>query len=65
MVHTGVTFSLAQYSTPILSRAKQEADFMYTPGYVLHNPGVNGYSVSVLPLCVLEYGAHKNATPEK
>ena len=70
---TGVTFSLSRYSTPILCRAKQEVEFMYALGvaqYMLNdalcNPGVyiNGYSVCVCPLCVLEYERiripHKN-----
>ena len=29
---SGVTFSLVQYSTPILCSAKQDVEFMYTPG---------------------------------
>ena len=59
----GVTFSLAQYSTPILCMVKQKVEFMYAPRVVqymlnglLHNLGayINGYSVCVCPLCVVE-----------
>ena len=57
-------FSRAQYTTPILCRAKQKVEFMYTLGVVhyilndvLHSPGVyiNGYSISICPLRALEY----------
>ena len=50
--------------TPILCRAKQEVEFMYVPGaaqYILNdvlcNPDfyINGNSICVRPLCVLEY----------
>ena len=31
IIWSGVTFSLAQYSTPILCRSRQEVQFVYTP----------------------------------
>ena len=63
---SGLTFSLSEYSTLILCRAKQEVKFMYASGVtqymlndVLGNLGayINGYPICVCPLCVMEYRA--------